>query len=746
MLNKVKSNKLVINIIKVVGLLVAIFATYGVLSWAYTGGVYGISDISFSTGQYNKIDLSSYADENCGLFVGENNVYTSQNTDPHFQNIEVEGKRFIVVYVNRLENTRYNGYTVAQVFIKNKNASFLDDDSVMLDYMLHKGYNLIDLGTADYEVLRFDITTEKNTTIGIESFSLTNRFVFPKMMWVLLAVAIIIYFVLIFMWSKVKKIFSQLFEKNTSLIPEYQNKGILKNRSKSYWIFVILSVALAYGFALTNTSVGIDDLMYGENYMVEPYVAIGQGRWVMNFLVNIFDTYDFLQYWRGFIGIVGAVLGVTIWSYLFEKASNGRFNDKACTIFAMLTLTCPYIAYVFVFNMCTFELGLKYTVTGIVMLLFYNSMFEENKKRRLIQNIAMLILLLLVGGETIYIYLFIGLCEIGILIFLFDNENKKLDLKKCLIHSIRLFTISVVNLIVFKIIARIYMAAYNVKSDGYTQGYIKYDSSLTIGENLKNFINDFVERLNRYLHGDLSGLMLCVAVIIIIAIGIIYSIKKKNGLLLICSIGISVLPFALMIVTGNAGVPKRTLIVFGLAYGFVFALLYTLLEPYSLKNYRYGFGIVLLCIVVYIVIFQTKEMNMVFDKDYTRYQTDIKIMNDIESELQRLDNSDKKSVIFIGYPDYTSYNYDEVVGASVFMWDRRDDIKAELKATRIRAFFKYHGYYINIATDYDLEEVAAALEDKPTYPREGYVFEYKDYIIINLGYNSNIYETIENVD
>lgn len=80
------------------------------------------------------------------------------------------------------------------------------------------------------------------------------------------------------------------------------------------------------------------------------------------------------------------------------------------------------------------------------------------------------------------------------------------------------------------------------------------------------------------------------------------------------------------------------------------------------------------------------------------------------------------------------------------MWDRREDIGPELRATRIRAFFKHHGYYINIAEDYDLEEIAKALEDKTTYPREGYVFEYEDYIIVNLGYNSNIYELIENAD
>lgn len=64
-------------------------------------------------------------------------------------------------------------------------------------------------------------------------------------------------------------------------------------------------------------------------------------------------------------------------------------------------------------------------------------------------------------------------------------------------------------------------------------------------------------------------------------------------------------------------------------------MLYTLIEPYKLKNYKYGLGIVFLCIVGYIVIFQTKEMNMVFDKEYTKYQTDIKIMNDIETELQK---------------------------------------------------------------------------------------------------------------
>lgn len=62
-----------------------------------------------------------------------------------------------------------------------------------------------------------------------------------------------------------------------------------------------------------------------------------------------------------------------------------------------------------------------------------------------------------------------------------------------------------------------------------------------------------------------------------------------------------------MIVTGNAGVPKRTLIIFGLAYGFVFALLYTLIEPYKLKNYKYGLGMVFLCIVGYIVISRQRK-------------------------------------------------------------------------------------------------------------------------------------------
>lgn len=78
MLNKIKSNKIVINIIKVVGLLVAIFATYGVLSWVYTGDVYGISDVSFSIDEYDKIDLSNYVGKSSGLFVNGKGVYTSK--------------------------------------------------------------------------------------------------------------------------------------------------------------------------------------------------------------------------------------------------------------------------------------------------------------------------------------------------------------------------------------------------------------------------------------------------------------------------------------------------------------------------------------------------------------------------------------------------------------------------------------------------------------------------------------------
>lgn len=740
MIDKLKSNKLYLGIAKSVSLIILVVLTYVILSWIYTGALYGLNDIDISIDSYDKINISDYFKGAHDLYIDSTDTVTSLSSDPWFAPIKNEGKRFIVIYINKISNTTYKGYTTSQFYLKSSKESQTSESVVQINCKLYEGWNLIDFGTNDYDVLRFDITTEKNCTIEIESVSLTDKFVFPKSMWAILLIFTLIYVTIIFFSKPLKQFLSKFFVIGSSDLL-YSNSGIFK-RGRLYWIFVTLAVMLGYGFALTNTSVGIDDLMYDEIYFQYPFNALRQGRWVMYFLKNIFDSYSFLQWWRGLIGIIIAVVALTIWCHLFEKCSNGRFSDKAAIIFTMLSITCPYVSYVYVFNMCTFEYGLKYLITGIVLLMFYNSMFENSLKKRIIQNIGIILLLLLVGGETIYINLFIGLCEIGILVFLFNNEDKKLDFKKCLIHSVRLLILSVLNLLIFKIIARIYMYLYNVKSNGYTSNYIKYDSSLSIWENAGNFIDNFNNKLIRYLHGDLTGLLLIISIGLIIIIGIIYSVKKKNALIFVCSVGISILPFTLMIFTGNVGMPKRTLTIFSLSYAFVFALIAVLCDSIRFRKYKCSMALICLIAVVYITVFQTKVMNEVFVKDYNRYQADVKTMNDIETELIKANVDKGKPVLFIGYLTNTTFGADEVVGASIFMWDRKS-YNNEIQSVRIKAFFKYHGYFIKIADNYDIEEVAKAVENAPVYPNDGYVIDCDDYIIVNLGANTGIYKQLE---
>ncbi|MDE6209846.1 MAG: glucosyltransferase domain-containing protein [Lachnospiraceae bacterium] len=740
MMKKLKNDKILIYSLKVVLLVLLVLLTYVILSWGYSGKVYGLSSITFSIDDYDKIKISDYYEKAHDLYINDDGSVTSMTSDPWFYEMEVNGKQFAIIYVNRIMDSTYNGYTVSQFYLKKSGESYLDSEPI--EYRLYEGFNLINFETDDYDFIRFDITTSRKCTIDLESFSLADKFVFPKSMWLILGVLTVIYVLLLFFYNRCRYVAGKFFVVGTTK-KEFKGRGIF-NRSKKYWIFVILAVLLGYGFTLTNVSVGVDDLQYDATYMVPPYRAIQQGRWVMNFLVNIFDTYSFLQYWRGLLGIIVAIAALTIWCHLFEKCSNGRFSDRASIIFTMLSITCPYVAYVYVFNMCTFEYGLKYLITGIVMLLFYDSMFEKSLKKRIVQNITILVILLLVGGETIYINLFVALCEIGILIFVFNNEDKKLNLKKCVIHGMRLLALSLANLVLFKIIAKIYMRLYNVSSDGYTSNYLRYDSELSIGENASEFMERLLSKFHRYLHGDLAGLLLLISIAVILIIGVIYSIKKKNGLIILCAVFITILPFGLMIVTGNVNVPKRTLTVYSLVYAFVFALLAILCENIRLKKYKGNLSIVIACIAVYITIFQTKDLNEVFVKDYNRYQTDIKIMNDIQSELIKIEGYNKKSVLFIGYPSTTMFNADDVIGASIFMWDRKENITAELNSVRIKAFFKYHGYYLDIVSEYDYEQIASEIEDAPIYPYEGYVFEAEDYIIINLGKNTNLYKELNN--
>ena len=94
------------------------------------------------------------------------------------------------------------------------------------------------------------------------------------------------------------------------------------SRGKKYWIFVTLVGILCYGFALTHSSVGVDDDFFHAYY--EGGHLLQVGRWSSVLLNYILNWAEYLPFWKEFLGLVFLLVGATIFVFVFEEVSGGK--------------------------------------------------------------------------------------------------------------------------------------------------------------------------------------------------------------------------------------------------------------------------------------------------------------------------------------------------------------------------------------------------------------------------------------
>ena len=146
-------------------------------------------------------------------------------------------------------------------------------------------------------------------------------------------------------------------------------KIVQKNSNKIYWLSLLATVLLSYGFLLTQVSVGIDDEAYGNYYGGDSLAAQGRVGYI---LVRFFaDIYEFTPVWRELLGILIFVGVVSIFIRLFQEHSSGRFQTTASTILVLLTLSYPLLSERFLFSECVFSTPLQWLLCagGIICLL-----------------------------------------------------------------------------------------------------------------------------------------------------------------------------------------------------------------------------------------------------------------------------------------------------------------------------------------------------------------------------------------
>lgn len=511
----------------------------------------------------------------------------------------------------------------------------------------------------------------------------------------------------------------------------------LIQRSKFYWIFVLLTVTLSYGFTLTHYSMGVDDESF-SGYFHEGGL-LSQGRWGSSLTKYFFDTYEFLPFWRDFIAIVLITTGITLWGHILKKNSNNFFNETGVAIFSCVAISCPFIANIFIFMMTTVEVGLILCLTAISINSYVKVSQKESKFKGLLVSIFSLVYAVSFG-ETAMVYFLIGIFIIGFLrvsFFEMDKERKKV-LLFLLNGLILMFVVLLINSAIKYILQKI----MEVPPSGYVSNMIFYDLSSP-----SSFVNSLViflkSLLKFFITRDHPGVKIAAfSSILIFIISTFLSIKRRDALLLGIGLGVVISAHALLFLTGNPSIPNRTMITNSVLVGFTMTLSYMILHKKFNKSLVSNTALVLMCILTF---YQTKYINEVFYTDYLRFQLDKVKADVIANDILKETDGKNKKVVFIGQPDNYNLKIGEVEGYSIFQWDRFGGNYDELRNNhRILSFINLQGYFIQGINDVDLLEVLHESADMPIYPSIGYVKDIGQYLIVKIGYTPQILELNDN--
>lgn len=494
---------------------------------------------------------------------------------------------------------------------------------------------------------------------------------------------------------------------------------------KTYWLPVLMVTILTYGFALTNYSIGIDDP--AMIWYIDEKRLLQQGRWIYEILSVIVNVSEFLPFWLDFISLLLYLITEIIWILVFLDSSGGKISKKSCIFFACLYISFPYIAEIFIFMPATILSAVNMLCAALSVYL-YRMFFSVNRIRNK--------LFLFIGGggllavgfggyESSLIYYACGVVIVIWLEQIYINKFKICEIIKKITLSIAMGLCAIV---ISKIILFVLIKYYNTQSYSYASAYFAYGLQENI---LKQIINTCYALFRDILSDcNIVNVTLVFSIIIIVISSIYWSIRNKDLKILLMGISLLIVNFGIIIGTGNIAIAnstKRILVTYGLFTSFALSYLLTFLNKLSKRIIDVAL-VLFLCVII---IRQSREMVNIFLVDHQRAVLDTKKASFINYEIEKLDWKNKP-IIFVGVSeDYVATMAEDPLQSYFsFFGDRVDE---EIN-TYITMYMNCLGYIYPTALQTGMVQAAVSdAIDQTSYPKEGYVKEYSDYIVVKLG-------------
>ena len=491
-------------------------------------------------------------------------------------------------------------------------------------------------------------------------------------------------------------------------------------KDRVYMICLFVSFLIVYGFELSHFTYDYDDWVY--LYGTNSHALLVQERVVSFILKTIFDTDIFVTFYRDILGVIMISLGSIFWTLYFYRMYNKNNLGLSKIVFLILFISHPILTYYTIFSLYT--LGIIYMLSGLALLLYIN--FISNK------NIYSFLLI------VILVFLFGFIYEIGFLFFVSGvvyglllysiNDNNIQSFKIYRFYILSFIAICFLAIILKTIFANALILLNEATKSHYTERLVKW--------NLKDIKSNFEIIKNLIIPFNiLYKYKLLPYSIVILILTICLSIIKKNYYILILGI-ISIYTSILMVlITGDINLYLRPMIPSMIFIAFSLFLINLLCKDKSILK------VLVFILSIYIFLIQARDTNYNYQNHYIRYELDKFITLNIIKEIQKVAESYDKPIYFSGrlngyehlktdkkdYKDINFANGYEIIGWSIYIVGLY---------SAVPTFFKFLGFPINLLEfnnkTFLINQAKYNAQSMPAYPKEGFVRDFDDYIIVKL--------------
>lgn len=528
---------------------------------------------------------------------------------------------------------------------------------------------------------------------------------------------------------------------------------------KWYMVSLMIAAIAGYGYEITHTSMGIDDVCI-EIYF-EDGLGVAIGRWPLYLINKVFHVTAFEPFIMEFIMVIFMMIAAVLWCAVIREIIPKELPIVCYIAFATMFIDYSLIAEVFIYYLQN-GIGFIYCLTAISLFIFYEIQSGKLQWKEKIPYVAAMSAMVCVAisfYESAASLFLLGVILIMMIDGISANRMEVHKFVKC-VNSAFL----TVRVLVYAIIGRTFMTKicmalfdiepYNYRSAGNMLEILKYPARIiTIG--MQIIRNYFAVGAAYYPIG-----LFVAATVIFVVLVLYYTFKKKNIFLLLMGIAAYASIFVLSIAQ-NEALPYRANQMLS-----VFVAVVLMAVCYYATLISNAWIRVIALVLAFSTVYNSAfDLNHWFALEYKRNQIEIEVVHNIADDL-RSGGYDiyTKPVVFVGeyYLNYaiekeycmtarsTGYSLVENLNSRMgevtpAMYPYVQVLSYSFLDWSITSFSLYEGYNRQINRLFDKEGVSLIwggneyyekglekMEELNRYPAEGYVKEYEDFIVVRF--------------